>query len=69
MKIFLLLILILPGLEPKIKQFPMDNLEHCIAAATAYLSEESAEVNKLLERGGIRQAACSVVHAPPEPRA
>ncbi len=67
--IILLLILILPGQEPKMKQFPMPNLEHCMAAATAFLSEESEEVNKVLEKGGIRQAGCSVVSPPPGPRA
>lgn len=55
----LLLILILPGQEPKIQQVKMPDLEHCMAAAAGFMTSD--KVASALHRGGVRQAACGEI--------
>lgn len=55
----LLLILILPGQEPKIQQVQMPDLEHCVAAATGFMTSD--KIAATIRNGGARQATCGEV--------
>lgn len=61
----LLLILILPEQEPKIKQVPMPDLMTCFNAAYSFMQSE--EYAKAISRGGVRQAACGEVFPKGDP--
>lgn len=55
----LLIILLLPGEEPKIQQIQMPNLETCELAAHSFMTSE--DIAKVISNGGVRQAACGEI--------
>ena len=58
-KFVLLMILILPGQEPKMQQIEMPDLDNCLAAVHGFMT--SQKVKDAIANGGVRQAACGEI--------
>jgi hypothetical protein len=64
-KFILLVILIMPGQEPKIQQAEMPDLDHCLAAVQGFMTSPKARA--AIANGGVRQAACGEIIPPGSP--